>query len=71
MIRKIKKNFEIFTIYNKYKNKLTNFIDNLNIKSLNMPNLINKRLYNITLNFKNKLIKIQYKFYNNFLDKSK
>lgn len=45
-------------ILNKYKNIFKIFIDNLNIKSLNILKLINKKLYNIMPDFKKNFNKI-------------
>lgn len=47
----VEKNSQIFIIYNRYKNIFNNFIDSLNIKSLSMPNPINKNWGNITPGF--------------------
>lgn len=46
-------------------------IYSLNIKFLNMQNLINKELYNIIPGSENKSVDIRSKFNNNLLDKLK
>lgn len=71
MVEKIERNFEIFTITNKYKNTFNDFFNSLDIKSLSILSSINKKLYNITLDFEDKLIKTRFKFYDNISNKSK
>lgn len=56
---------------NRYKDTFDNFINSLDIKSLSILNLINKKLYNITSDFEDKLIKTRSKFNNNISDKLK
>lgn len=71
MVEEIERNFEIFVITNRYKDIFDDFIDSLDIKSPSILSSINKRLYNITLDFEDKLIKTRFKFYDNISDKSK
>lgn len=46
MVRKMGKNSEIRAILNRYKNTLDEFIDSLDTKPLDWPELINKGLRN-------------------------
>lgn len=48
---------EILAISNRYKDIFENVIDNLNIKPLDMPRPVNKKLYNIMPDSKNPLTK--------------
>lgn len=46
---------EILLISNRYKNTLKNFVDSLDIESLDMPRLVDKGLRNVILNFEDLL----------------
>lgn len=58
IIEKIEEKTKFLAIFNKYKNMLDNFVDSLNIKLLDMPNQINKKLRNIIFSIENFLTKL-------------
>lgn len=59
---------EILAIFNKYKNTFKNFIDNLNIKPLDISKQVEKELCNILCNFE--ILLTKFELDNNLSNKS-